>query len=109
MKFTNVSDGTGEAAVTKVTPANLSGAPSRVRIVRIHASTFGMGVDILWDATADVLSWHIPTDMDVCQDFEGFGGLWNNAGAGITGLIQFTTVGHTAGDRYSIILELVKD
>jgi hypothetical protein len=108
IKFTNVSDGTGEAAVTKVTPSALQGAPTMVVIRRIKASTFGMGVDILWDATADVLAWHVPTDADINQDFTFGGGLVLPAAAGRTGLIQFTTVGHAAGDRYSIVLELIK-
>lgn len=108
IKFTNISDGTGEAAVTKVTPSLLTGAPVRVGLRRIQASTFGMGVNILWDATADVLAWHVPIDQWTDHDFSGFSNVPNNGGAGITGLIQFTTVGHTAGDVYSIILYLVK-
>lgn len=111
MKFTNVSDGTGEAAVTKVTPSALQGAPTMMVIDRIKATTFGMGVDILWDATADVLVWHVPADMDVEQDFKFGGGLVMPTLAvmpGRTGLIQFTTVGHAIGDRYSIILEMTK-
>ncbi len=111
MKFTNISDGTGESAVTKVTMSTLSaqaGTLTSLKIKRIRASTFGMGVDILWDASSNVLAWHVPTDMDVSQDFNGFGGIINNAGAGKTGNIKFTTFGHSAGDRYSIILEMVK-
>lgn len=109
MKLTNISDGTGESAVLKVDVSALTGAPSRVRILRIHAATAGMGVDILWDATADVLAWHVPADTQMTWDFTCFGGLSNNAGSGITGDIMFTTVGHTTGDRYSIVLEMAKD
>lgn len=109
MKFTNISDGTGESAVTKVDVSALSGAPSGVRIDRITVATFGMGVDILWDATADALAFHVPADTVDCFDFAHFGGITNNAGSGKTGDIKFTTVGHTSGDRYSIILELVKE
>jgi len=109
MKFTNISDGTGEAAVLKVDVSTLSGAPSRVRIKRIIYCTAGMGVDVLWDATTDVLVWHLSTDNSDTLDFTEIGGLQNNAGAGITGDIMFTTVGHTAADRYSILLEMIKD
>ncbi len=108
MKFTNVSDGTGEAAAVKVDVSTLSGNPAEVRIKSIKASTFGMGVNILWEATTDVLVWHIPADMDVNQDFSCFGGLPNNAGAGKSGDIVFTTVGHALGDTYSVVLELIK-
>lgn len=108
MKFTNISDGTGESAVTKVDVSALQGAPSAVRIDKIHAATFGMAVNILWDATSDVTAFVVPTDCAGCFDFTGFGGLKNNAGSGVTGDIQFTTIGHTSGDTYTIILEMSK-
>ena len=38
-----------------------------------------------------------------------FGGLPNNAGSGVTGDVQFTTVGHSSGDTYTIILYLRKE
>ena len=109
MKFTNISDGTGESAVLKVDVSTLSGAPTRVRIKRIRYSTAGMGVDILWDADTDVICWHLPTDTTDTLDFTEVGGLQNNAGTGVTGDIRATTVGHTAADRYSILLEMIKD
>lgn len=112
MKFTNISDGTGEAAVTKVDPSLLSvnsngATPTRVTITRIQYEVVGMSVQILWDATADVVALVIQSSG--YMDFKSFGGLPNNAGAGITGKIQFTTTGHTAGDTYTIILEMEKD
>jgi hypothetical protein len=42
-------------------------------------------------------------------DFTRFSGLTNNAGTGKTGDVLFTTVGATAGDKYTVILELVKN
>ena len=108
MKFTNASDGTGESAVTKVDVSALGGAPSSVRIDKIHFTTAGMRVNILWDADADVLAFTVGTDQTGTLDFTKFGGLINDAGTGITGDIKFTTVGHTAGDSYSIVLEMVK-
>lgn len=108
LKFTNVSDGTGESAVLKVDVSALQGAPSSVRIDKIHAATFGMAVNILWDADTDVTCFVVPTDCGGCFDFCHFGGLKNNAGTGVTGDIRFTTIGHTAGDTYTIILELSK-
>lgn len=108
MKFTNISDGTGESAVTKVDVSALSGSPAAVRIDKIKAETAGMGVDVLWDATSDVLAWHIPPDAAEDVDFCLAGGIPNNAGAGKTGDIKFTTVGAGSGDRYSIILHMTK-
>lgn len=108
MKFTNVSDGTGESAALKVDVSTLGGAPSSVRIDRIIASTAGMGVNVLWDATTDVTAFVIGADCHEDFDFRCFGGLKNNAGSGVTGDVNFTTIGHTAGDTYSIILHMSK-
>lgn len=107
MKFTNTSDGTGESAVLKVDVSTLSGAPARVRIKRVHYSVAGMVARLIWDATTDVTILDLQGDGHF--EAECFGGLYNNAGAGVTGDILLTTVGHTAGDSYSIILEMVKD
>lgn len=112
MKFTNISDGTGESAVLKVDVSALS-APagkvcSGVSIVRIYASTEGMGVDVLWDATTDVIAMTLGPDQFYEYGFDDFGGIWNNSGAGKTGDIRFTTIGASSGDRYTIILYMTK-
>ncbi len=106
MKFTNVSDGTGESAVKKVDASDLS--TTALKIDRIHYSTSGMGVRIIWDATTDVDAFLIGPDQTGCMDFSAFGGLINNAGTGVTGDILFTTIGHSSGDVYSVILEMSK-
>lgn len=107
MAFTNVSDGTGEAAVTKVDVSTLTGAAatSRVQIIGLWWSTCGMGVQLLWDATTDVLAWALPADTSGYICFEP-GGIINNAGSGNTGDIKLTTVGHSSGDTYNIVLHL---
>lgn len=104
LKFTNVSDGTGESAVVKVDVSALNGAPAEVRIDKIWYSTMGMSVQILFDATTDVVAWLLPQDMSDTLDFREFGGINNNSGAGKTGDILFTTVGDDSGDTYTIIL-----
>jgi hypothetical protein len=106
MKFTNTSDGTGEAAVLKVDVSALNGAPSKVTIEKIHYSVAGMVARLLWDADTDVTC--VDLQGDGCLNAEKFGGLTNNAGTGVTGDILLTTVGHTAGDSYTIILEMKK-
>jgi hypothetical protein len=113
MKFTDISDGTGETKVTKVdvsalNPSSFSKACDGVTIVKIHAFTHGLEVDMYWDATADVLITTIPQNIMYSMDLTQFGGLWNNAGAGKTGDIQFSTRDAGAGDTYTIILEMVK-
>jgi hypothetical protein len=113
MKFTNISDGTGETKVTKVdvstlNPSSFSKACDGVTITKIHALTHGMEVDMYWDATTDVLIASIPQNNMYSMDLTQFGGLWNNAGAGKNGDIQFSTRDASAGDTYTIILEMVK-
>ena len=106
MKLTNTSDGTGESAVLKVDVSGLVGAPSLVKIQRIHYSSAGMVTRLLWDADTDVTI--LDLQGDGVFDARHFGGLSNNAGAGVTGDIRLTTVGHTSGDSYSLILEMSK-
>jgi hypothetical protein len=113
MKFTNISDGTGETAVLKVDVSALTGFQGQtctgVNIVTLDAMTVGMGVDILWDASTDVICYTIGADQFVSFEFARFGGITNNAGSGKTGDIMFTTVGAAAGDRYTIVLEMTKN
>lgn len=111
MKFTNVSDGTGESAVTKVNvsallPNSRGWACDGVTLERIHVSLNGMSVNILWDATADVPAF-IAAPGVYTFDFTKIQ-LWNNSGAGKNGNVLFTTIGAGAGDTYTIVLEMVK-
>ena len=114
MSFTNVSDGTGESAVKKVDVSALESDPmtgkacSTVAIESVWFSTLGMSVKLLWDADTDVLALHLPADYSDSLDMSEFSGLNNNAGTGVTGDIMFTTVGHTSGDAYTVILKMVK-
>lgn len=113
MKFTNISDGTGETKVTKVDVAALSPSSFKrpcdgVTITKIYAMTHGMEVAIYWDAATDVLVTVVPQNTNYVADYESFGGLWNNAGTGKNGNVLFSTLDQTAGDAYTIILEMVK-
>ena len=109
IKFTNISDGTGETAVTKVDVSALSESPARVRITRVDYTTAGIGLDILWGADADVLAMTIPQDMSDTLDYRWFGGVTNNAGSGRTGDIKFSTNNSPLdGDRYTVVLHMIK-
>jgi hypothetical protein len=112
-KFTNISDGTGETGVPKIDVSTL--APNAfqrpcdgVKINKIWVQTLNMGVDILWDATTDVLCESVPANVLYKMEYDEFGGLPNNAGAGKTGDVLFSTIGAAAGDRYTIIIEAIK-
>jgi hypothetical protein len=68
-----------------------------------------MGVDIEFDASTNVLAIPLPADSTGDEYYDLFTGIPNNAGSGVTGDIDFTTVGHSNGDAYSIILVLNKN
>lgn len=113
MKFTNTSDGTGETNVVKVNPASLTpsaagGACNAVTITKVTGLTHGMEVQMKWKANTPVVIETIPQNNAYQQDFSAIGGLTNNAGAGKDGAITFTTFDASAGDTYTVVLEMVK-
>ena len=109
IKFTSISDGTGETDVLKVDVSTLSGSPTGVKINKVEYFTHGIGVRIDWDATANVQAFRIPQDESGSVDLTKFGGIVNNGGAGKTGNILFTTTEDAlAGDGYTVILSMVK-
>jgi hypothetical protein len=67
-KFTNISDSGGETAVVKIDVSTLNpnaagNACNGVKINKIWAQTQGMSVDILWDATTDLICETIPENQ----------------------------------------------
>ena len=113
LKFTNASDGTGESAVKKVDVSALNSnargvACSGVQINRIWWQCTGMSVKIEFDATSNVLAIGLSEDSNGYHDYGDFSGIPNNSGSGKTGDLDFTTVGHSSGATYMIILELIK-
>jgi hypothetical protein len=111
---TNTSDGTGEAAVVKVDVSALSAlqdgtACTGVRIQKITFSNVGMSVKLLWDASTDVIAVELPADYSDTLDYSDISGLPNVAASGgNTGDIQLTTLGHSSGDTYSVVLHCLK-
>jgi len=113
MKFTNISDGTGESAVLKVdvsalTPSASGKTCTKVTVTKIYIANHGMEVRMLWDATTDVPFYLSSPGATQTLDMTGFGGITNNGGAGSTGDIVFSTADASAGDTYWCILEMVK-
>ena len=113
IKLTNVSDGTGESAVTKVDVSALENSAdgdtcSGVVIERIWWQCIGMKGQILWDATSEQFCIELGENQSGNHDYTIFGGHTNNAGAGKNGDIKITTVGATAADTYTVILYLRK-
>jgi len=113
-RFTNVSDGTGESAVVKIDVSSLAPDPmtnaacSSVTLQKIYYTTIGMGVKIFFDADTDVLAWQLNADWTDTLEFSDSTGIPNNSGTGKTGDIAFTTVGHSSGDVYNIVIRVSK-
>lgn len=111
LKFTNISDGSGEAAVKKVDVSALQAesgterACTGVTIQQMWYDCSGMTVDILWDASTDALCWTLSGYG--FYDFRQAGPLTNNASSP-TGDVMFTTTGHADGDRYTVMLAVRK-
>ena len=118
MKFTNISDGNGVSAVKKVDVSALTAHPdgtacSNITIDQIWYDIGGMRLAIYFAASTNALALTIggsaaAGNVHGHMDFRSFGGIKNNAGGGINGDIDLTTLHHTANDAYTIILELSK-
>jgi hypothetical protein len=127
MAFTNQSDGTGEAAVKKVDVSTFNNSPVSMVIQQIQYECSGMRVNILEDATTDVVLYTVGSEeaLGAVQatlvssgtvtftangkvGSEGIGGLPMTGAAGGTGDIMFTTVGASATSSYAITLHLRK-
>jgi len=113
MKFTNISDGTGESAVLKVDVSALAASATgavcdRVTVTKIYIANHGMEVRMFWDATTDVPFFLSSSGATQTLDMSAFGGITNNGGAGVTGDIMFSTSDASSGDTYWCILEMVK-
>jgi len=114
LKFTNISDGSGESAVAKVDVSSLSANDigktcTGASIEKIWWQCNGMKVQLLFDATSNVIAIELGENQSGYHDYTSFGGIINNAGSGKTGDILFTTVGHSSADSYTIILQVRKE
>jgi|TARA_R110000796_G_scaffold13473_1_gene43566 hypothetical protein len=113
LKFTNISDGTGEAAVKKIDVSALSAnsagsACTEVAVAKIWWQCVGMGVELLNDATTDTLIIGLSPDSNGYHDYSDFSGIPNDAGSGKTGDVMFTTIGASSSDTYTVIVEVLK-
>ena len=116
VRFTNLSDGTGETTVTKVDRSALIGpdginAPAKLVVEAIDYDVQGFeGVHILWNNTSNE-SLAILSGSDI-KEYKSVGGLVPDADAsgaltGTVGDILITTNGTAAlGDTYDITLFL---
>lgn len=116
VKLTNVSDGTGEAGVVKVSANSLiasdGGATQRLSINKIFwnvakgtSPTIDPRVTLLWRGTSNttIVTLTGSGTLDLTTNFQA--PLTNNAGAGANGDILLTTAGFTNNASYTLILE----
>ena len=118
VKFTNLSDGSGEASVKKVDvsalAANSAGAtPALATIEQVWYDIGGMRVALEWNATTNVVAAVLGGSAAAgpgsgYMDFRSFGGLKYTLASGYDGDIDLTTSGHTNLDHYTIVLQLRK-
>ena len=111
--------------VLKYTIAGTTGDAAAVKLVDISALDANLGFYDLrldkasWSLTgfSCKLGWDATTDADLIElssgwgkvDFTTVGGISNNAGAGITGDVMFTTTGYeAAGEGGSFVLSFKK-
>jgi hypothetical protein len=123
VKFTNFSDGTGEAGVVKIdaTATGPYGVPFQgqtfypgihLAVTEIKYSVNGMSLRVQWVATAnvDMLVLQATDHWIFLNERTGFGGLTPPVGpAGITGSVAFTTNGAATGSSYSMIVTFTKN
>ena len=115
VKLTGILDTADITATDLIDPAARSAINSngqlatRVVIDKIAYSVEpGLAVLLYWDATADVLFAALTGEGEI--DASKFGGIFNTEAAGVTGKIQYTTQGWSAGAvlSFNIILETRK-
>lgn len=106
-----------ESAVTKIDVSSLvknanGETCTGVRILECWWIVEGLTVEVLADATTDVIVMHLAESQQGYHNFEKFGGLPSSSsyGASPTGDIKFTTTGSAAaGDAYQVILRVAKE
>ena len=118
VKFTNISDGSGEASVKKVDVSALANnsagaACALATIEQVWYDIGGMRVALEWNATTNVVAAVLGGSAAAgpgsgYMDFRSFGGIKNTEASGVDGDIDLTTHGHTAHDHYTIVLQLRK-
>ena len=106
-----------ESAVSKIDVSSLvknsaGETCTGVRILECWWVISAMTVEILADASTDVMMLHLTEGQSGYQDFTSFGGLPSSKtyGTSPTGDVKFTTTGAgAAGDAYQIVLRVSKD
>jgi hypothetical protein len=108
LHLTNISDGTGEAAVVKADISALTfdrgTVPTGSAVDMIDYNIQGFtSVRLLWDHTTDDEIATLPAGQG-CIDWNAYGGKADPRSAGGTGDIVLTTAGAVSGATYDITI-----
>ena len=112
VKITGIVNTADIAQTTVVAPASFSPTPYNWRVMHIDYSIQApLNIELLWHATVDALMVGLAGYGRM--SFQEFGGLLNNAGAGVNGAIDLLTVGWSATasagtQAFTIVLRLEK-
>ena len=112
VRFTNISDGTGEAAVTKVDISTLTGpdgvnAPSALVVEEINWDVQGFAKAVLyWDADTDTVLAALSGQGS--RSYKESGGLQDDAGTGATGDVKLTVPASATTGSYDIFIKFRK-
>jgi hypothetical protein len=103
-QFTNISDGTGESAVTKIDISTLTSdgrTPTSLSLIEIVGNVSGFNyAELLWDHGTDVQIGVFSGDVSISYDIPGGN---HDTGSGGTGDILLTTNGGAAGSTYDLV------
>lgn len=118
VKLTGILDTADIGATALITPATLSslgdnlGTPTKLIIDKLSYNVESpLAVNLFWTATTPILIASLVNSGDDLE-FKDFGGVYNTtpAAAGVTGAIEYTTTGWSAGAvlSFNVILECRK-
>lgn len=108
LKYT-IAGTTGDTTAAKLLDRDSLSVTKDLKLSKVTWALTGCSVNLLWDATSNV-SFFECSEGEGSQDFTDIGGIPNNAGAGKTGDVVYTTTGYGAGgDGGHVILEFKKD
>ncbi len=113
IKIYLLSDGVAGEVVDQIVVdvSALTPAASKCSLEKVWWSFTGFDATLEWEATADVVIMPLASATGTSElDFTSFGGIPNNAGAGVTGDISLSTTGFTAAtDTGVLILQVRKN
>ena len=114
VKVTGILDTSDQAAITVADPATMTGIDNtgalkalKLRLKEIEYIVEDLlTVNLYWDATAPVLLASYNGRGENCYD--DFGGLPNNAGAGVNGKVLLSTEGWVGTKSFTLIMRFIK-